>query len=66
MEQEKINSDIDRRLLEMQSPSEIVKVINCASINHVCGRAKRLGLATHRITENERDHLLLLRKDGWK
>ena len=62
LEQAEINADIDRRLLEMQSPREIVQVIGCATISHVCGRAKRLGLASHRITQGERDHLLVRRK----
>lgn len=63
LEQAEINSDIDRRLLEMQSPREIVRIIGCATMSHVCGRAKRLGLAPHRISQGERDHLLVRRKE---
>ena len=63
LEQAEINADIDRRLLEMQSPREIVQVIGSATIGHVIGRAKRLGLATHRISQGERDHLLVRRKE---
>jgi hypothetical protein len=62
-EQSQINSEIDRRLLEMQSPREIVRIIGSATIGHVIGRAKRLGLASHRITKGERDHLLVRRKE---
>jgi len=62
--QAEINSEIDRRLLEMQSPREIVRIIGSATIGHVIGRAKRLGLATHRISQGERDHLLVRRKEA--
>jgi len=48
----------------MQSPREIVRIMGCATIGHVIGRAKRLGLATHRISQGERDHLLVRRKEA--
>jgi hypothetical protein len=62
----KTNSDIDRRLLEMQSPREIVRVLRTATLSNVHARARRLGLNLHRITPAERDHLLVRRKEASK
>jgi len=62
----KTNSEIDRRLLEMQSPSEIVRVLRGATLSNVHARARRLSLALHRITQAERDHLVWLRKGSKK
>ncbi len=58
----KTNSDIDRRLLEMHTPTEIVKLVRTATLSNVHARARRLGLTLHRITPAERDHLLVRRK----
>jgi hypothetical protein len=61
LQHNKTNSEIDRRLLEMQSPSEIVRVMRGATLSNVHARARRLGLALQRITPAERDHLLVRR-----
>jgi hypothetical protein len=63
---QKTNSEIDRRLLEMQSPREIVRVLRTATLSNVHARAKRMDMALHRITPAERDHLLVRRKEGSK
>lgn len=55
------NSEIDRRLLEMQSPTEIVRVLRGATLSNVHARARRMSMALHRITQAERDHLLVRR-----
>ena len=60
-EQNKINSEIDRRLLEFQSPKEIAMSVETCQQN-VFRRAIMLGLYQHRITQEERDHLLVRRK----
>jgi hypothetical protein len=60
---QKTNSEIDRRLMEMQSPSEIVRNLRGATLSNVHARARRLSLALHRITQAERDHLLVRRKE---
>ena len=58
----KTNSEIDRRLLEMHTPTEIVKLVRTATLSNVHARARRLGLTLQRITRAERDHLLVRRK----
>jgi hypothetical protein len=58
---QKTNHEIDRRLLEMQSPSEIVRNLRGATLSNVHARARRMGMALHRITPAERDHLLVRR-----
>jgi len=58
---QKTNSEIDRRLLEMQSPTEIVRNMRGATLSNVHARARRMNLALHRITQAERDHLLVRR-----
>ena len=63
---QKTNSEIDRRLLEMQSPREIVRVLRTATLSNVLARAKRMDMALHRITQDERDHLLVRRKEASK
>jgi hypothetical protein len=50
----------------MQSPSEIVRNLRGATLSNVHARARRLGLALHRITPAERDHLVWLRKGAKK
>ena len=60
----KTNSDIDRRLLEMQSPTEIVRCLRGATLSNVHARARRMSMALHRITQAERDHLLVRRKEA--
>ena len=62
----KPNSDIDRRLLEMHTPTEIVKLVRTATLSNVHARARRLGLHLQRITPSERDHLLVRRKEASK
>ena len=62
----KTNSDIDRRLLEMHTPVEIVKLVRTATLSNVHARAKRMEMALHRITPAERDHLLVRRKEVGK
>jgi hypothetical protein len=63
---QKTNHEIDRRLLEMQAPREIVRVMRGATLSNVHARARRLGLNLHRITPAERDHLLVRRKEASK
>ena len=64
-EQEKLNAEIDRRLLEFQSPKEIaMNIATCQQT--VFRRAILLRLLTHRITQEERDHLLVRRKEASK
>lgn len=46
----------------MQSPSEIVRVLRGATLSNVHARARRMSMAMHRITQAERDHLLIRRK----
>jgi hypothetical protein len=60
-EQNKLNSEIDRRLLEFQTPKEITMSVETCQQN-VFRRAIMLGLIAHRITQEERDHLLVRRK----
>lgn len=57
----KTNTEIDRRLLEMQSPREIVTVVRGATLSNVHARARRMSMALHRITQAERDHLIVRR-----
>ena len=57
----RINTEIDRRLLEMQSPNEIVRNLRGATLSNVHARARRMSLALHRITQAERDYLLVRR-----
>lgn len=59
---QKTNHEIDRRLLEMNTPTEIVKLVRTATLSNVHARARRLGLTLQRITPAERYHLLLRRK----
>lgn len=59
-EQDKINAEIDRRLLEFQSPKEIALTIS-TSLTNAVARSRSLGLELHRITPAERDLLLLRR-----
>lgn len=59
-EQDKINAEIDLRLLQFQSIKEICMSIKTGEQN-VYRRAILLGLYTQRITDAERDHLLLRR-----
>ena len=59
-EQDKINAEIDRRLLEFQSPKEIALTIS-TSLTNAVARSRALGLELHRITPAERDLLLLRR-----
>lgn len=58
---QKTNHEIDRRLLEMQSPREIVTVVRGATLSNVHARARRMSMALHRITQAERDHLIVRR-----
>jgi len=58
---QKTNHEIDRRLLEMQSPREIVRNLRGATLSNVHARARRMSMALHRITQAERDHLLVRR-----
>lgn len=55
-----LNDEIDRRLMEFQSPKEIAAVLPGSMTNSFI-RAKRLGLVLQRITDEERDHLLVRR-----
>jgi hypothetical protein len=64
-EQDKLNAEIDRRLIEFQSPKEIAMNIETSEQN-VFRRAIMLGLIAHRITQEERDHLLVRRKEVTK
>jgi hypothetical protein len=48
----------------MHTPVEIVRVLRGATLSNVHARARRLGLALHRITPAERDHLLVRRKEA--
>lgn len=64
-EQDKLNEEIDRRLLEFQSPKEIAMNIETCQ-QTVFRRAISLGLLTQRITQEERDHLLVRRKEASK
>jgi hypothetical protein len=64
-EQDKLNAETDRRLLEFQTPKEIVMSIKTSTAN-VFRRAEMLGLYQHRITQEERDHLLVRRKEAIK
>lgn len=57
----KTNTEIDRRLLEMQSPREIVSIVRGATLSNVHARARRMSMALHRITRAERDHLIVRR-----
>jgi len=61
LQHNKTNSEIDRRLLEMQSPREIVQCLRGATLSNVHARARRMSMALHRITQAERDHLLVRR-----
>lgn len=61
LQHQKTNSEIDRRLLEMQSPREIVTVVRGATLSNVHARARRMSMALHRITQSERDHLIVRR-----
>ena len=56
-----MNADTDRRLLEFQSPKEIAFATK-ASGSQVAHRSRVLGLYLYRITDEERDHLLVRRK----
>lgn len=60
-EQNAINAEVDRRLLEFQSPKEIAFAVKTSASNTV-QRSYLLGLRTYRITDEERDHLLIRRK----
>jgi len=60
-EQNIINAETDRRLLEFQSPKEIVFATK-ASSSQVAHRSRVLKLNLYRITDEERDHLLVRRK----
>lgn len=62
-EQNKINADIDRRLREFQTPKEIANTIS-ASSTHVFNRVKQNRYEIHRITREERDHLLKRRLEN--
>jgi hypothetical protein len=64
-EQDKLNAEIDRRLLEFQTPKEVTMSVNTSMIN-VYSRANFLDLETHRITKKERDYLLVKRKEDSK
>ena len=60
-EQAIVNAEIDWRLMEFQTPKEIASVMQgcmTASFN----RAHKLGLVLQRITDEERDFLLVRRK----
>jgi hypothetical protein len=50
----------------MHTPVEIVKLVRTATLSNVHARARRLGLNLHRITPDERDHLLVRRKEASK
>lgn len=50
----------------MHTPVEIVKLVRTATLSNVHARARRLGLHLHRITQEERDHLLVRRKEVTK
>jgi hypothetical protein len=61
--QDAINQEIDRRLLELQTPREIAaSVKTCAA--HICARSRKLKMRLHRITDEEREHLMVRRKVG--
>lgn len=60
-EQRELNAEIDRRLMEFQSPKEIASVLS-GSMTNAFLRSKMLGLELHRITNEERDFLLVRRK----
>lgn len=60
-EQAIINEEIDRRLMEFQTPKEIASVMK-GTMTSAFLRSKKLGLILHRITEEERDFLMVRRK----
>jgi hypothetical protein len=59
-EQAIINAEIDRRLMEFQTPKEIASVMR-GSMTSAFLRSRKLGLINQRITDEERDHLLVRR-----
>lgn len=61
-----MNAEIDRRLMEFQSPKEVILTVTGASSGNVFFRARKLGLKLERITDSERDHLLVRRKEAGK
>jgi hypothetical protein len=60
-EQAIINEEIDRRLMEFQTPKEIASVMK-GTMTSAFLRSKKLGLILHRITEEERNFLMVRRK----
>jgi hypothetical protein len=60
-EQRELNAEIDRRLIEFQSPKEIDAYLK-GSMTNAFLRSHKLGLVLHRITDEERDFLLVRRK----
>jgi hypothetical protein len=60
-EQKLINDEIDRRLMEFQTPKEIASVMR-GSMTSAFLRSKKLGLVLQRITDEERDFLMIRRK----
>lgn len=60
-EQAVINDEIDRRLMEFQTPKEIASVMK-GTMTSAFLRSKKLGLILHRITEEERNFLMVRRK----
>jgi hypothetical protein len=60
-EQAIVNAEIDRRLMEFQTPKEIASVMK-GSMTSCFLRSKKLGLINQRITDEERDFLMIRRK----
>ena len=59
-EQAIINEEIYRRLMEFATPKEIASVMK-VSMTSAFLRSKKLALINQRITDEERDHLLVRR-----
>jgi hypothetical protein len=60
-EQAVINDEIDRRLMEFATPKEIASVMK-VSMTSAFLRSKKLKLINQRITDEERDFLIVRRK----
>lgn len=60
-EQAEINAEIDRRLMEFATPKEIASVMS-GMLTSAFIRARKIGLVSQRITDEERDHLMIRRK----
>ena len=60
-EQAIVNDEIDRRLMEFATPKKIASVMK-VSMTSAFLRSKKLKLINQRITDEERDFLMVRRK----